>query len=296
MVLRYLRNTEIDRAAWNRLMAESPNAVLYAQAWYLDAVADQWDALVQGNYEAVMPLVWNRKWGLKSIYPPLLSQQLGVFSRKTIDKAQFESFIGQIPWYYWKVRLRLNKANDFKPSGWNRSVWKNMVLDLDASYEDLLINYSSNCKRNLKKAKAVQTQTIQQEECFEKALAVFKEGRGHKMEALFFSSLLRVMKKSHMLGIGALWTVRDDTQDLLAAVFIVESNGRLYNLLQALTQKGKEARSSFLLTNAIIEAHAGQKKKFDFEGSMDAGVCRFYQGFGAVDEPYWEINKSILSI
>jgi len=41
------------------------------------------------------------------------------------------------------------------------------------------------------------------------------------------------------------------------------------------------------LFDSIIEEYAGQKKILDFEGSGIPGVARFFQSFGAVNEPYY---------
>ncbi|MEI9956106.1 MAG: hypothetical protein WDM90_07350 [Ferruginibacter sp.] len=38
-------------------------ALIYAQSFYLDAMAANWDAIVFNDYEAVMPLTWKKEMG-----------------------------------------------------------------------------------------------------------------------------------------------------------------------------------------------------------------------------------------
>jgi hypothetical protein len=51
------------KTKYDTCMAQSLNSRIYAFSWYLDAVADHWDVLVYGDYEAVMPLPWRQKMG-----------------------------------------------------------------------------------------------------------------------------------------------------------------------------------------------------------------------------------------
>ena len=52
----HLRNSEIDRTNWDNCIAQSANQLTYAHSWYLDVVSPQWEALVDENYDYVMPL------------------------------------------------------------------------------------------------------------------------------------------------------------------------------------------------------------------------------------------------
>jgi len=43
-------------------------------------VAENWDALVEDDYTAVMPLPWKKKYSFRYVYQPLNCQQLGIFT------------------------------------------------------------------------------------------------------------------------------------------------------------------------------------------------------------------------
>ncbi len=83
--IRYLKRQDLDLNAWDECIRLSPAGLLYARSFFLDAITDgQWDALVMGDYEAVMPLTWNKKYGFTYLYQPNFVPVLGVFAKKTL--------------------------------------------------------------------------------------------------------------------------------------------------------------------------------------------------------------------
>ena len=59
-MIRYLQRDEINTRSWDRCIEAADNGLIYAYTHYLDVMARHWDALVYKDYEAVMPLTWNR--------------------------------------------------------------------------------------------------------------------------------------------------------------------------------------------------------------------------------------------
>ena len=64
-MINYKRHKEIDFKKWDNCIESAINRNIYATTWYLDLVCKNWDALILNDYEAVMPLPWNKKWGVK---------------------------------------------------------------------------------------------------------------------------------------------------------------------------------------------------------------------------------------
>ena len=85
MKIKFIPRKDIDEESWDQLIAESPAETIYPYAWYLDAVSEKWSALVVEDYRFVMPVVWKKKAGMKYIYQPFYTQQLGVHSRVYVD-------------------------------------------------------------------------------------------------------------------------------------------------------------------------------------------------------------------
>ena len=100
-------------------------------------------SLILNEYEAVMPLTWNKKMGITYLYQPFLSAQLGVFGKKVSEKT-ISDFIESIPSSFRYIDITLNKSNlSGMPTGFSihRS---NYVLDLNFIYEYLYQNYKEN--------------------------------------------------------------------------------------------------------------------------------------------------------
>src|SRR4029078_29310 len=104
--IKYLQNKEIDKAKWDACITNAPNVLIYGYSFYLDAMARHWDALVLGDYEAVMPLTWNKKYGVYYLYQPPFAAALGVFG-KQVTASLLSDFLKVIPskFKYWDLSL-----------------------------------------------------------------------------------------------------------------------------------------------------------------------------------------------
>ena len=75
--IRYLRRQDIDDAKWDACIH-----LIYGKSYYLDHMTDgQWDALIMGDYEIIMPLTWRRKMGCSLSLPASLYPTAGAFCR-----------------------------------------------------------------------------------------------------------------------------------------------------------------------------------------------------------------------
>ena len=149
--IQHLSHHQVDKAKWDRCIKESDNGLIYGYSFYLDHMADHWDGLVLNDYEAVMPLTWNKKYGIHYLYQPFLCAQLGVFG-KDIDAETSKAFLKNIPlrFKYWDISL--NHQNIIHLKDFNIFLRNNFVLKLSSSYDELYKNYRENIQRNIKKA------------------------------------------------------------------------------------------------------------------------------------------------
>ena len=92
----YLQNANIDKVKWDKCIDTASNGLIYAYSFYLDAMAKHWDALVMNDYEAVMPVTWNKKYGVHYLYQPFLCASLGLFG-KHINREMLSAFLNKIP-------------------------------------------------------------------------------------------------------------------------------------------------------------------------------------------------------
>ncbi|MES1249828.1 MAG: hypothetical protein ABUL46_04045, partial [Chitinophaga rupis] len=145
--IHYLRRKEIDLQKWDACIGRAPNGLIYGRSFYLDYMtAGQWDALVWEDYTAVMPLTWKRKAGIRYLYQPPFTQQLGLFSQSST--VRIEEFLPWIHRHFRFAEIFLNYENPH-PSLQPRT---NFILPLDPPYAQLAEEYKKDLVKNLKLA------------------------------------------------------------------------------------------------------------------------------------------------
>src|SRR6187397_45201 len=134
--IQYLVNKQIDKTKWDKCITEASNGLIYAYSFYLDTLAKHWDALIFNDYEAVMPLTWNKKYGIHYLYQPAFSAQLGVFGKR-LDYPLINSFINTIPGKFRLAEINMNMGNLLEHRN-EYDLRTNYVLSLNRSYKDLV--------------------------------------------------------------------------------------------------------------------------------------------------------------
>ncbi len=295
MKIQLLKRKEIDDKAWNGCVHFAINALPYAYTWYLDNVCEEWEGLILDNYKAVMPLVFNKKFGISYLYQPFFTQQLGIFTSLPITKNLLNKFVEKIPKKYKYIDINLNEINDISERK-DIEKLKNFHLDLNLDYALIKTNFSKSLKRKLNKAvkNELFIQTHISPEVFVafylKNVAYkvnnFKEKHQHVLHRLIYKAL------SYQLG--AIIGVTNKNNELIAANFILLHPTRIINLLPCSSQEGNNLNAMPFLLNHIIERNANQKKILDFEGSMLEGVARFYKRFGVEEVSYFRLKQNNL--
>ena len=79
-MITYLRHADIDLTAWDRRIKACEGDAWYGLSTILNAASPGWDALVDDDTGAQMPLPWRSKFGIRYLYQPFVIQHLGPFS------------------------------------------------------------------------------------------------------------------------------------------------------------------------------------------------------------------------
>jgi len=283
MKIKHLTHNEIDFQKWNETIVNAHNSLVYAESWYLDIVSPKWEALVLGDYEYVMPLPVKRKFGISFLIQPPLTQQLGIFSNQIIDENIVELFIKKIP--YRSYHLNLNEQNLY-----SKGVLRpNLLLHLNNNYQTLFSNYSTNTKRNIKKAHESNLKI--KKNLFPDEFLEFY----HNTEKNYptepenrVNNLIKTTFDKEKLTIYGAFNKNDQ---LISALCLLLAPKRLIYLLPVSNKEGKENSAMFRIVDEIIQSYASSYLILDFEGSKIENIAHFYQGFGAELKPYWEIKR-----
>src|ERR1700759_3043273 len=162
--IRYLERKEIDTIKWNNCILHAPNGLIYARSFYLDAMAENWSALVAGDYQYVMPLTWNKKAGISYLYQPYFTKSLGVFG-DSLHSFEISSFLHAIPdiFRYWDIDLNENNFVSTDIRKLHQRARRNYILSLAKDYEHISQQYKRLANRMTKKAIEAQVQIVRGE-------------------------------------------------------------------------------------------------------------------------------------
>lgn len=294
MDIRYITNQSIDRDKWNTCIDGASNGLVYAYAWYLDVMAANWDALVLGDYQTVMPLTCNRKYGISYLYQPYLCAQLGIFGNG-IDANTMSAFLHAIPnqFRYWDFYL--NQQNLHPVTGIHFYPRSNFVLDLYRPYGELANGYRENIRRNIKKATQVGCRPVkgfEVDEVIRLAKEQSREGGQETDENLARFKRLSLQMKAN--GKAETYGILSSCDELIASCVFIYSHKRAYYILVGNHPNGRTIGASHALIDSFIRDHAGQDLLLDFEGSDIRNLAFFYSSFGAVQERYFGVKANKL--
>ena len=290
---KYLSQQQIDKVKWDACMLASGNGLIYGQSFYLDAMAKNWDGLVLNDYEAVMPLVWNKKYGITYLYQPAFCGSLGIFGQQLTAKIT-EAFLLSVPASirYWDISL--NNDNFFSGTHFTFRKRLNYTLQLNEPYSALYDHFSDNIKRNIKKA-AQQGCTVIKPS-FNEVVKLAKL-QPQQAASLKEDNLARFSKLYHYLeenNAAITYGVIAANEELLSSCIFFLWQNRAYYILAGNHASSKATGASHALINAFIKDYAATNFILDFEGSDIAGLALFYSSFGSKEEGYPAIKYNRL--
>lgn len=274
-MIRYLTHRELDFDKWDACIAQAEHSLIYGFSWYLNAVCNNWDALVLNNYEAVFPLPKRKKGGVPYIYQPFFCQKLGLFAAN--KNIKIDDFINAIPSHFQYVEMNVCQNDSVFTSQ------KNINYELLLSQKTPAL-FSENTKRNLKKAEKSML-TLVSDVSYNEHYKMFKKDLKKmglkKQDLLFYKNLCTTLVNS---GKGTIYGIEDASNALLATALVAIDGQRIYYLHASNTLRGKKTAAAHCLIHKLMQLHPG--KIVDFEGSNIEGVARFYKGFGAYQTFY----------
>ncbi len=291
-MIRYLKYRQIDKVKWDKCIEHSINGIVYACSWYLDIVSKHWEALVKDDYVSVFPLTTGRKFGIKYLYQPFFTQQLGIFSKNIITHEIVDEFLTSIPSKYKFAEINLNIFNKVDTKKYDTITKFNYELSLNDSYESIYKNYSQNIKRNIKKA-VKSGVTIKTDIQPENIIKIFRENRGRDIKTLQDKDYLvleRLIKTCLKKGEAEIWGVNTKEGELCVGVFFIRSYKRFIFLFSGTNKQARENGAMSLLIDTFIREHSQRDLIFDFEGSNDVNLARFYKSFGSKKRIYFQLN------
>lgn len=282
--IKAINRGKLDAQAYDDCISRANQSKIYARSWYLDAMSDDWYALVQGNYEAVMPLPIRRKLAFSYVYQPFMVQQLGVFPSSDHDEAFYKMAVSRHMHFDYTFKSTSSKSLHHTPL-------INLTLPITGDLDLIKTNISTNRKRDLKKA--------------EKHNFDWRDfDDWSKVESLISEALKSGLYGHALPAIQKLYTAEKSAGAIRAAgvyhqnecVFFILYGldlRRIYYLLPLpLTPAAQEMGVATWSIIHLMKRYSDQYSLFDFEGSAVPGVRKFYESFGSTVEPYYHMKKT----
>ncbi|QEC68818.1 hypothetical protein FRZ67_16440 [Panacibacter ginsenosidivorans] len=275
----------IDQQKWNSCIQNSSSPMIYAYTYYLDHMADNWTGIVINNYEAVMPIPWRRKLGIKYCYDVPLIQQLGFFT--TSDNNYTELLLTELFKFCKYGDYNFNFQNNVAGA----KLCDNFVKDISLNYYNLSKHYNEDLLKNLKKAS--KQSFIYSSGNYVDAINMYKELYSKRLKNISlkdYENFEKLCNYLHTQNNTAVRKVVSANNELLAVALLLKDKQRLYNLMNSTTGAGRKTEANHFLFDEIFKEFAGSKLLFDFEGSDINSIRKFYEKFDVVNQSYQRLH------
>jgi len=293
--VRFLK-TASEKKAWDTALQHCPENILYAQSWYLDAVAPRWAAAVERKNKqitALMPLPLRRKYGQWIVWQPLFCQQLGFFFTPEASPEAGQNLLSIAQKHFpYAPKLYGNSLNAKlqreKKLPKENSLRRTHHLSLSQSYAEITSSLNPDRQRNLKKALRTPSSVFLSHDP-EPMLRFFAESAVQKIQGgvdkSAYETFRRVFYAVQKRKLGELYYAENDRK-LHAGAWFVRFGGKLIYLFNAADFAHRRENGRTLILNAIFKKYQNTNLILDFESPEDKNVAYFYESFGAEEVIY----------
>ncbi len=287
-MISYLKHGDIDKAKWDNCIANAANSLIYGYSFYLDAIADNWDGIVVNDYEAVMPLVWRKKFFITYLFQPPFTQQLGVFYKLQLTNEQYKEIENTLFAHYKFAEVFLNYGNNIFFDPQHCTVQTNLILDINKPYEDVYAAYLPGFTKSLRRITKFNL-VYKKADDINEAIQLYKKLYGNRVNHLkekdfaAFENLCVALQQKQLLIIRKVF---NEKNELVALALLFNDNNRLYNIISCITDEGKRLEANYFLYDSLIKEYCNKGIILDLEGSEIKGVADFYIKMNPINQPY----------
>ena len=253
-------------------------------------MADNWDGIIIGDYEAIMPITWKNKWGIRYLYQPAFLQQGGIFFKTVLSEANTQQIFNIILKKFKFAEITGNYLNTslHQIPFLKTNTRNNFTIDLNQNYINIFNNYTFSCKKSLRRIKKFEL-LYKHSDNFSEIIELYKNLYGARLPYILGKDYKHFEKLCNEISGKQSVIIRqafNPKGDLICAVILLKDAGRLYNIISCVTATGKQAEANYFLYDNIFQEFSGQSLIFDFEGSDVPGIANFYLKFNPENHSY----------
>ncbi len=259
-----LNREEVDTSRWE-IYLEGTSHSQYMWPTFLDSLGKDFDVAVYGDYEAVFPLFFGKKWSFLSYaYQPILTQYFFVPSQLKDSLLAFLK--GQF--FHFNLNIKTEESggsltNMLLPAGDNGEPRKKLVATLKKLSETELTVEAVN---------ALEAKVFLDENLFSRVTISVSE---RKILNSFYDAQLSEITHFGLTYQG----------ELFGVATILKTQKRWVYLKGTVTKDERFPELGVYLLKHIIESRP-EDVIFDFSGSMIPGVAAFFRKFKPQEEFY----------
>jgi hypothetical protein len=286
----------IDNDLWDQWIDASVNRRVCATSRFLDRFSPRWEALVMDRGRAVMPVTRGRKYGINYVFQPLFIQQLGLFYPDNSYAGYLPLFIEKLTSIYSFIDISLNEMNGYDNPRFQVTGMNNYLLRLDRPWNSIAAGFSTNTRRNIIKAERLGI-TLHRGYPPPEVIRMFIMNNAKKYGSIRkhnYARLQSTLEEGQDDGSVSVIAARAHTGEIIAASCFLKDFDRYVYFFSANTEEGRKQGAMFMLISSFLEEHSGSDMLFDFNGSMNPGLARFYKGFGAMQTTYRRLKVNNL--
>lgn len=285
---RIVHRKEIDDEKWDALVADSSQGMIYHLSFYLDAICENWSAVMSVSGDIALPFAWKRRYGYFNIYQPFFSRYQAFLHRPDVAP-DLIPILKTLPEAH-DMHLCLPQMLPAYPEGTMAEKWVYQLKKLPELHSELPGTYSENTRRMIRKATeaGLRMCDVQPDDLIrffrkEKG-ADIAEFRDDDYSRLF--QLLVAGKKNNKLKVVGV----TNQQEIVAVACFWFFKDRITYLKGTTSEKGRTTGAMFYLFDQVILQSSSEYKIFDFGGSRIPSIATFYHRFGAIDQDYFSFT------
>lgn len=286
---RYIKRSALDKSRWDLIVRDDPNGSLFATTFFLDVMSDGWDAIIYGDYDALLPLPVRVRWGYRYVHTIPFCGPLAVYG-PAASHININAMLGAIPPGIIRCDVNIWTDDPF-PDGWAAQPRTNYMLDLSEGYSVIRSQFHSSCRNLLNRGLS---EGLHIEHGFPIASQVSLAGTHGGLGRTSGRDIIRFQRLCEQWpDYGHIYSlaVTSPTGHAVAGAVFLRSHQQLHYLLGWSSREGRRENASRFLIDHIIRMHAGQPITLDFEGSDISGVAQFFSSFGAVPKQYLLLRR-----
>lgn len=300
-----------NKIKYQQLCQQEKSIHIYSQYWWLDVIvgADNWGVcLVEKNNTilASMPYVTKKILGMTIINTPPLTKNLGPWIResdakysKKLSKQKdlMEQLIEQLPpfshfsqnWFY-------NQKNwlPFYWKGFSQTTRYSYTIKNDINEDEAWKQLAENIRREIRKANNRFKLIVREEPTIDDFIQLHQRtfARQNIKYPHSIPMIKRLDEACKAKGCRKIYIVEDADKIMHAGVYLVWDENSAYYLMGGGDPEYRTSGAASLCMWEAIKFTIASSKQFDFEGSMIESIERFFKGFGAKQELYFNISKT----